>query len=703
MKKRSVLIIAAIVCIAMTSTLYAGQASVVQLRETVQQEGIPKDEPVSTTGTTYGYRGIFDLNTASSEQVALSEGEWDINDAQMIAWEGSAIQNSGSSSLVVRNSYIRGETSKETAPLDGNPGNLLVAGNIRTTLAMGNSENIYLNSTVVSRNWAALSTDAAVPALEDGQKELSLYAYGSEAITMDGGYGGYSDLFCNLYSYGSHFQAAEIGLISGTYGNVTIGTIEDGERRPEVAAVLTQADTDLRSDKQLGSVIEGGRNALMIHSVNLPPYWEYEGYSQNEIPWRYGWIMARGSVLRTDLSLDKGVVYEPQKQAYIDHSKGSVILIKSTNAEISLNSCEIIPGEGGTGYLIQTVFNNDTMFMNAVPDGTTYPGIMVDMRNMDLKGDIAHEDYQRDLYLVLTATAIEGAMNEYDCAHWNEVGAAEGFTDYCLDDYYSTHHGLQLTLTEGSVWNVTGESTLSRLYISEDSQVKGIIYVDGIQQANAPGMAYEGKVVVMPGSETDSADPGSGANTTNPGSEPETTGSGFEPDPDASAGPEEHVHNWVYNGEEPATCTVDGVVYYICTGCGAEYYEYTDALGHDWWKSTEFSVEPDCENNGLYVYSCGRCGEITDELIPALEHDWVISNYTKYCTEWGAEEYTCSRCGAVYSEPVAPGHRFEIHLHEDDKTTGHYYWCFVCGYSYFEEHVIDYGICTICGYSGPFG
>ena len=112
--------------------------------------GIPKDEPVSTTGTAYGYTGAFDIDTASSEQVSLNEGEWDINDAQMIFWGGTAIQNAGTSSLVIRDSYVRGETAVETAPLSGPPGGLLVSGNIRTTLGVGNSESIYVNSTIVS-------------------------------------------------------------------------------------------------------------------------------------------------------------------------------------------------------------------------------------------------------------------------------------------------------------------------------------------------------------------------------------------------------------------------------------------------------------------------------------------------------------------------------------------------------------------------
>ena len=410
----------------------------------------------------------------------LTEGEWDINDAQMLVMDDTVIHNGGISSLVVRNGYVRAETLEPTVPLEGS--GMLVSGSIRATLATENSENIYLNSMIVSRNWSALSTDSALPP-QEGQKPLSLYLYGSEAITIDGGYGAYSDHLCNLYSYGSHIQAAEIGVVSGAYGAVTIGAIEDGEQDPAVAAVLSQNDKDLQPGKQLGSIIDGGRNALMVYSQDQP-----------ELSAR---ITARSTIFRTVLGLDKNIQYEAQDQAYINHIKGSAILVKSTNAEIILNKCDILPDLSGTGYLIQTVYSNDIGNMNDVPDGQFYPGISVSMRDMRVAGNIAHEDYQRDMTLTLSATALDGAVNEYDWAHWSQSAQAEGFPRYASEAYYETHHGLKMALHEGSVWNVTGESHLSKLMIGTDCHVNGTILIDGIEQPNVPGV-FEGAIVVIP-------------------------------------------------------------------------------------------------------------------------------------------------------------------------------------------------------------
>ena len=432
---------------------------------------------------------------APEGSINITTGETVLEGEEISVWEGSAIQNIGDSVIVARNCTIMADTAEETAPLAGLPGNLLVAGNIRATLAMGHGQSFYINSSVTSRNWATLSTDGGEPAAE-GEKEVSVYAYGTEATAVEGGYGTYSDLLCNVYAYGSHLQSAELGIISGTYGKVTVGTIGDGEANEELAAYLTDEDKAVHEDKAEGSLIEGGRNAIMIHSVSLPPYWEYEGYSQEELPLLSAPIVVHGSTLKTDLSLNRGVKYDDQKQAYIDHTEGSVVLIKSTNTEITLEESEMIADPNGTGYTFQTVYNNDNMFMLTVPEGEQYPGIHVNAVASTIEGGIAHEDYQRDFYLTLDGSTFTGDMNEYDCAHWNEAAAAEGFDEYALDAAYETKHGLFVTMTNGASWNVTGESRISGITFEEGCTINGTITVDG-ETVDAAG-EYTGDIVIVP-------------------------------------------------------------------------------------------------------------------------------------------------------------------------------------------------------------
>ena len=434
--------------------------------------------------------------------VQLGSGTKTIDNTRIFYYGGSAIQNSGESILVVRNSRVDGDTSVETKPLAGNPGNLLVAGSIRTTLALGKAQAFYINSEIISKNWAALSTDGATMVTEPGQKELSVYAYGSTSKTREGGYGTYSDLFCNVYFYGTRLDSAEIAIISGTYGAVTVGNIGDGEADKAVAAQLIAADKSAWSSKNTGSIVTGGRNAIMIHSVNLPPYWVNKGYSKEEIPFLYGKISIHGSNLATDLSLDKNVKYPAERQAYINHHSGSVILVKSANADIVLDKAVVAADKKGTGALIHTVINNDTMFMTKVPDGTVYPGVKVRMTDMKAEGDILHEDYQRDMNLSLTGTSLTGKISSGTVGSWNALCKEKGFETYIIDpDGYKTVHGVNLTLDSGSVWNVTGESTLTALTIKDGSVIaapggkKLTMTVDGIEKTIKAGEC-KGKIVL---------------------------------------------------------------------------------------------------------------------------------------------------------------------------------------------------------------
>ena len=273
--------------------------------------------------------------------------------------------------------------------------------------------------------------------------------------------------------------------------------IAAGEADANMAAHLTDEDKSAQADKDLGSVVSGGRNAIMIHSVNLPPYWEYEGYSQEEIPLYSAPIYVYNSTLRTDLDLDMGVEYAAQKQAYIDHTAGSVILVKSTNTDIVVSGSELIADPRGTGAVVHTVYNNDTMFMNAVPDGEQYPGVQVTLIASNVVGDVIHEDSQRDLTLTLSAASLVGAVNGYDCDHWNAVAAAEGFTDYALDASYATPHGVHVVLEDGASWLVAGESTLIGLTVGEGCTVSGSMTVDGVPTEPVPG-TYTGAIVLVP-------------------------------------------------------------------------------------------------------------------------------------------------------------------------------------------------------------
>ena len=710
-------------------------------------------EADSQTDALYGYVGEYDESSAMEASLNISLGNQVLDDLQLINHDNPAVQVLGSSDLIVRDSYIRTQSTPQTAPSGDS---LFIAGSAPATLNQESSQSYYINSTVESTDLGVLCSVKALPALQENSKELAVYLFGSKAVANDGGCGAYLDLFCNFFAFGSNIQSAEIGIISDTYGSVVLGNISDGENNAELGAVLTDENNNRYSDKELDTLIEGGRNALVVQSTSRELSQEYKDYLKEELQLLSASIQAHDTILKTDLTLDKNVEYPEQAQAYIDHTKGSVILVKSTNAEITLDACELLADENGTGYLIQTVISNDTSSGFAVPESESYPGISAVIKDMKVSGNIAHEDYQRDFSLDLVSSEFTGAMNQFGFAAWQDAAQKEGFEDYCTDKAYDTHHGLYVSLAKGSVWNVTADSYLTGLEFEPDCTVNGIIYLNGVEQSGKE-MSYTGDVVVkpLPGTPATTPEPSETHEhnfeiiewvdqtcTTDghityqctectesytdiypatghdfvavdylaPGCETDGyvyyecsyCGEGYA-DPIPATG-----HNWIREGGSPADCTHPGFKGWVCTNCGDTYLEYiSDPLGHDWY--LKVTVPPTCEVEGHDIYECARCSETySDYNVPKIEHNFLYS-YMKAptCSSYGYDLYTCSMCGELlylnYRAPVGTdkgyGHTYVLSGEYD--TVYHYYVCVECGTIKAEIH---YGNpCAECGYDGPKG
>ena len=74
----------------------------------------------------------------------------------------------------------------------------------------------------------------------------------------------------------------------------------------------------------------------------------------------------------------------------------------------------------------------------------------------------------------------------------SEDGASCEITEYGDDQ------GTELTLQGGSVWNVTGESSLTALTVEPGSLVNGVVTVDGEAVDTAQGGMWTGRIVITP-------------------------------------------------------------------------------------------------------------------------------------------------------------------------------------------------------------
>ena len=446
--------------------------------------------------------------------------------------EGLAISNSGTagkgSTLVVKDSLLasRGYVPAFAGQDENLPNDpLLVTGADRTNLSGGESKTYYYDSVVTVDGWASLSTDGASG---DG---VDLVAVDTFASALLGGYGIYADGNCRDYLYGTVLEGAEIGVIIAGTGEVSLFDGDDGLPGGagygvgKYGEIDPYAFSDVRAGEVGGSVIAGGRNALMLHVAGT--------YTAD----RNGYFFAKDSALLTDRALlsDEDTEYSinaswygrelsPNIRKYLELVEGDVILLKSVNAEIVLDNVAM---ESYNGVLIHSVLNNDTS-TPATPAGTNPVGTSVRMSNMDVTGDIVDDDYERVMRVTLDNAALNGAITSGTCEDWNrfwlDAGYAEDYTiglasntfgsEEPLDRFahdiavgedgayvttiYGDDQGTELTMENGAVWNVTGPSRLTKLSVAPGCVIRGTVTVDGAVVDTAAGGAWIGEIEVLP-------------------------------------------------------------------------------------------------------------------------------------------------------------------------------------------------------------
>jgi len=179
---------------------------------------------------------------------------------------------------------------------------------------------------------------------------------------------------------------------------------------------------------------------------------------------------------------------------------GAAVLVKSTSANISFDNAKF---DSFSGVALMTVLNSDSMgnFLKAETDGKEVKPIAISMKNMNVKGDIKHMDYQRIMTLSLdNAATLNGAVVSGTVEEWNNLWSAFKKEDckWVQNDKWNTFYGVQMTVKKGATWNVSGKSTLSSLTVENGGTIKGKVQVDGKDVTPAAGQTYAGKIVVSP-------------------------------------------------------------------------------------------------------------------------------------------------------------------------------------------------------------
>jgi hypothetical protein len=86
-------------------------------------------------------------------------------------------------------------------------------------------------------------------------------------------------------------------------------------------------------------------------------------------------------------------------------AKKALLLVKSTNADISLEGVEMISEKG---VLLHSVINDDTMATKL--NGRQVTGIRATLKKMIVEGNILHEDTERTMSVDLSGTILKGCI-----------------------------------------------------------------------------------------------------------------------------------------------------------------------------------------------------------------------------------------------------------------------------------------------------
>ena len=336
-------------------------------------------------------------------------------------------------------------------------------GRARGIQPQGKSVTYLYNSAIVSHTWGAWSTDSA-------RQGLDFIAWRSLGLSQ-GGYGAYADTSCHVFLYGSTLIGSSDGVVASNNGEVYATSSDDTANTTELRAImgrtsnirdLSWEDNPAGADDVTESVIMGGQTAVQFH---MPDMGHSGARNQTQAT-----LYMDGGVLKTDESLIKdgfdGIA------AYNQRYAGACIVTKSAQVKAVLKGVEM---DSWNGELIHTMINSDSN-VNDIADGDETIGSDITLIDMDVTGDIVHDDYQRELYLTLDNTTLTGAIYCNTWEDWNAMAEAEFDGNYILNpDGYDTWWGVTLTLSGNSVWNVTDVSVVTDLILNDGATVNGVI------------------------------------------------------------------------------------------------------------------------------------------------------------------------------------------------------------------------------------
>ena len=390
-------------------------------------------------------------------------------------------------SLVVLDSEISTHTDTEDVWMP--PFKLLLGGS-RATLLMTRNNSWFINSTVTSNTWGAVSQDSV---------DATTYMINSVGTATEGGYATY-------LTYGMKLYASQ--LYGAQYGVFMCGTslIETGTAADALADAEAMSKTPDYAVEEQPTVIAAPFNAVVVHNslpnLDMVAVGSFKDATLStlaeDLPDTVTPMAADDEFFMNPdapFGVGSGSSYFYNRNLY-----GSLILVRSMNGDFTFDNTD---ARSSNGVLVQSVLTFDPPSASgylSVGKGEEVPGISVTFLNGEYTGDLLHQDYQRRMSVTIGDSAVlNGAVVSGTWQGWTDLWSEESLREVLTADGYedipfaseawaaevqenlilaedaayaeTANLGAAVTVTAGGTWVVTGTSTLASLTLEEGAVV----------------------------------------------------------------------------------------------------------------------------------------------------------------------------------------------------------------------------------------
>lgn len=405
----------------------------------------------------------------------------------------AVIANDGAN-VVVKDSVLRTrngvlpadyEATVETPYMESVPWMLGLDGNVRATNLIGKSSRAtYLNSTVFSETWGALSVE--------GGSGLKLTTINSHVgNTGEYGYGTYAIGDAIVRVLGSRFDV-------GSYATIIAGP----------AAVVHYGDSTRDAVAALNTELELGLSNAELAALPVRNTVVDSGH--------FGYMFFGAGTL----TLDGGTVINSERATFLNKGQQTAITVDGSDG------ARLNPRDGVILQMIELddpgPVNVDGKMMNVgvytEPTGAPTKDSTFDVTtahtadgaatfsSIALKGDF-YNGMRKGKNMVLTFedSTVEGVISASKAAH--RVSTIDSSNFYELGIVNNTaqaavNNGVVVRLNSGSAWTVTGTSYLTALTLAADATVRAprgrsvTLTVDGTATEPTPGQTYTGAITL---------------------------------------------------------------------------------------------------------------------------------------------------------------------------------------------------------------